>query len=211
MPEASLASQSPTRGRQTKFTPEKLGQIINLVERGKSRQEIAERIGVTPATLAVTCSRLKISLRRPIFDVGTGLIQARRKRSLNGVNSGHSAGPGESKVPEQMKQQLQPLSEGTPMKEIGGVALYSQAVSEKKSDLTSPKFGIRMQYKSADRTIELPLKPDMVGRLAIEAEFRNMRIGEFVAQLILTIVEKDLFQLVLEQAANGHKCEISSD
>ena len=96
------------------------------------------------------------------------------------------------------------------MKEIGGVALYSQAVSEKKSDLTSPKFGIRMQYKSADRTIELPLKPDMVGRLAIEAEFRNMRIGEF-AQLILTIVEKDLFQLVLEPAANGHKCEISSD
>jgi hypothetical protein len=97
------------------------------------------------------------------------------------------------------------------MKEIGGVALYSQAVSETKSDLTSPKFGIRMQYKGTDRTIELPLKPDMVGRLAIEAEFRNMKIGEFVAQLILTIVEKDLFQLVLEQAANGHKCGISSD
>jgi len=198
MTEVSHASQSLTRGRQTKFTPEKIDQIINLVERGKNREEIAEIIGVTAATLAVTCSRLKISLRRPIFNVGTGLLRPRRRRSLNGVNSHQSDGPGERKLPEQMEERLQPLLEGTPMKEIGGVALYSQAVSETKSDLTSPKFGIRMQYKGTDRTIELPLKPDMVGRLAIEAEFRNMRIGELVAQLILAIAEKDLFQLVLE-------------
>jgi hypothetical protein len=36
-----------------------------LVERGKSREEIAELIGVTVGSLQVTCSRLGISLRRP--------------------------------------------------------------------------------------------------------------------------------------------------
>ena len=36
-----LATQFPTRGRQIKFTPERLQQIRNLVER-ESREEIAE-------------------------------------------------------------------------------------------------------------------------------------------------------------------------
>ena len=55
-----------------------------------------------------------------------------------------------------------------------------------------------MQYKDNDQTIELPLNLEMVGRLFLEAEFRNMRIGELLAKLILGIAEKDLFQLVLE-------------
>ena len=48
-----------------KFTPERIEQIKNLVERGKRREEIAELIGVTVGSLQVTCSRLGISLRRP--------------------------------------------------------------------------------------------------------------------------------------------------
>src|SRR6516164_5786567 len=48
------------RGRQ--FTPERLQQIRNLVERGKSREEIAELIGVTVGSLQDTCSRLGIGL-----------------------------------------------------------------------------------------------------------------------------------------------------
>jgi hypothetical protein len=58
-----------------KFTPENIRQISNLVERGKSRNEIAEIIGVTPGTLAVTCSKLGISLRRTHFDIGTGQLR----------------------------------------------------------------------------------------------------------------------------------------
>src|SRR5262245_1515321 len=53
------------RGRQIKFTPERIEQIKNLVERGRCREEIAELIGVTVGSLQVTCSRLGISLRRP--------------------------------------------------------------------------------------------------------------------------------------------------
>ena len=51
-------------GRRLKFTPERIEQIRNLVERGKTA-EIAEIIDVTVGSLQVTCSRLGVSLRRP--------------------------------------------------------------------------------------------------------------------------------------------------
>jgi hypothetical protein len=57
----SLASQ---RGRPIIFTPERFDQIRNLVERGHSREEIAEIIGCTLGSLQVMCSREGISLRR---------------------------------------------------------------------------------------------------------------------------------------------------
>ena len=59
-----LAKQLPTYGQRIKFTPERIQQIRNLVEQGKSREEIAELIGVTVRSLKVTCSRLAISVRR---------------------------------------------------------------------------------------------------------------------------------------------------
>jgi hypothetical protein len=62
MTSVELPSKS---GRKLKFTPERIGQIRNLVERGKTREEIAEIIDVTVGSLQVTCSRLGISLRRP--------------------------------------------------------------------------------------------------------------------------------------------------
>jgi hypothetical protein len=64
----------------------------------------------------------------------------------------------------------------------------------------APQFGVRMHYRGEDRTTDLPLSPEMVGRLAIEAEFRNVRIGELVAELIVGVVEKDMFQLVLARS-----------
>ena len=80
-----LATQLSTRGRQIKFTPERLQQIRNLVERGKSREEIAELIGVTVGSLQVTCSRLGISLRRVVFSNGMGLL--RRGGPHNGTST----------------------------------------------------------------------------------------------------------------------------
>jgi len=47
------------------------------VERGKSREEIAELIEVTVGSLQVTCSRLRISLRQPRLDNGNPLASAR--------------------------------------------------------------------------------------------------------------------------------------
>ena len=63
-PRGSLNANRMKVGK-VKFTPERIEQIKNLVERGKRREEIAELIGVTVGSLQVTCSRLGISLRRP--------------------------------------------------------------------------------------------------------------------------------------------------
>src|SRR5262245_2641993 len=68
---------SLSRGKATKFTPERMQQIINLVERGKGRDEIADILGVTVGSLQVTCSRLGISLRRPKID--NGVLQQKRQ------------------------------------------------------------------------------------------------------------------------------------
>ena len=57
----------PARGRRIKFTPQAIEKIKELVAEGLSRDEIANRLGVTVGSLQVTCSRLGISLRRIIF------------------------------------------------------------------------------------------------------------------------------------------------
>jgi hypothetical protein len=57
-------ASSTVRGRRVKFTPEALQKIKEFVAEGMSRDEIANRLGVTVGSLQVTCSRLGISLRR---------------------------------------------------------------------------------------------------------------------------------------------------
>jgi len=74
-----------TNGRAIKFTPERLDQIKNLVERGLNRVQIAETIGVTLGSLQVTCSRLGISLRRrrmPMIPPHAAMITAPAVRPL---------------------------------------------------------------------------------------------------------------------------------
>src|SRR3954468_10681083 len=63
------------RGRPIKVTPERIQQIKNLVERGKSREDIAEPVGVTVGFLAVTCSKIGISLRRRTVNNGVSLLR----------------------------------------------------------------------------------------------------------------------------------------
>ena len=78
MTQTEFSTQLPARGRGMKFTPERIPQIRNLVERGKRREEIAELIGVTVRSLQVTCSRLGIGLRRVVFDTGNWFAAARQ-------------------------------------------------------------------------------------------------------------------------------------
>src|SRR5215467_3838177 len=79
-----LATQlTNSRGRQIKFTPERLQQIRNLVERGKSREEIAELIGVTVGSLQDTCSRFGIDL----LGNGMGLLRRGGRHSDNGTST----------------------------------------------------------------------------------------------------------------------------
>jgi hypothetical protein len=52
-------------GRASKFTPQAIEKIKEMVAQGLNREEIAQLLDVTVGSLQVTCSRLGISLRRP--------------------------------------------------------------------------------------------------------------------------------------------------
>ena len=176
-----LATQFPTRGRKIKFTPERLQQIRNLVERGKSRQEIAELIGVTVGSLQVTCSRLGISLRRVVFNNGMGLLRR------DGPHSGVPLPP--------INGRPQQNSQSDPVEQPQATTPHEQRARTDKMGLAN--LALRMRYRGDERTSELPLAQDMIWQLAFEAQFRNMSIGGFVGELLIAIVKRDLFQHVL--------------
>jgi hypothetical protein len=142
-------------GRPLKFTPERIQQIKNLVERGTGRDEIAALIGVTVGSLAVTCSRLGISLRRPKLNNGVSLL---RRRSVSTLVKCE---------PNLMKP-------------------------------CEAKFAFIVQYKGREFATEPALSPDMIGLLALEAEFRGMSISAFISEIITSTVKNDLFRQVLD-------------
>src|SRR5262245_58144795 len=65
-------ASSAVRGRRVKFTPQAMEKIKEFVAEGISRDEIANRLGVSVGPLQVTCSRLCITLRRIISANGSG-------------------------------------------------------------------------------------------------------------------------------------------
>jgi hypothetical protein len=69
----TMTTASPPAGgrRAVKFTPQAIEKIKKFVAEGISRDEIANRLGVTVGSLQVTCSRLGISLRRIILSNGS--------------------------------------------------------------------------------------------------------------------------------------------
>ena len=161
-----------SRGRQIKFTPERLQQIRNLVERGKSREEIAELIGATVGSLQVTCSRLGISLRR---SKEMGLPRRVPLPPISG--------------------QPQQNSQSGPVEQPQATTPHEERA---RTEMGLASLALRMKYRAYERTSELPLTQDMIGQLAFEAQFRNMSIGEFVGELLTAMMKRDLFQHVLE-------------
>ncbi len=188
-----LELQPLNRGRPTRFTPERMQQVRNLVERGKSREEIAEIIGVTIGSLQVTCSKLGISLRRPTFDTGTGLLRRPRSpayQSASPTQSGLLPGNTGSECatwPRSALAKIAGQTQGAPPVGAG---------CRESDDRPTAAFAIRMVYKSQERLTDLPIHEEIMGELAMEAEIRGMGIGELVGALILAVVKKDLLQLV---------------
>ena len=185
-----LPTQLPTRGRQIKFTPERIHQVRNLVERGKSREEIAELIGVTVGSLQVTCSRLGISLRRVVFNNGMGLLRRGGRPSDNGTSTYTASRRGGVLLP--------PISGQPQQNSQSGPVEQPQATTPHEERARRTDLALRMKYRGHERTKELPLTQDMIGQLAFEAQFRNMSIGELVGELLTEIMKRDLFAHVLE-------------
>jgi hypothetical protein len=132
--------------RHSKFTPERIQQIKDLVARGETCEQIAAVIGVTVGTLKVTCSRLGISLRRP----RAKLLPPKR---ANGTET-----------------------------TVGGA-----------------RFTIDMKYKGQEHSTELPIKPDVIRQLALEASFRDQEIGELAKDILVSALEKELVPKLLDE------------
>ena len=157
------------RGRQ--FTPERLQQIRNLVERGKSREEIAELIGVTVGSLQDICSRLGIGL------------------TYTGSRGGDVPLP-------PINGQSQQNSQSGPLEQPRATTPHEERARTDEMGLAN--LALRTKYRGDERTSELLLTQDMIRQLAFEAQFRNMSIGEFVGELLTAMMKRDLFQHVLE-------------
>jgi len=193
-----LATQLPTRGRQIKFTPERIQQIRNLVERGKSREEIAELIGVTLGSLQVTCSRLGVSLRRPTFNTGAGLLW-RGAPGPKGTGNHHPDDGSNGVILQLTKEWPEQNSQSAPLEQAQTPTPHQER-AKKMNEVGSASLAVRMRYKGEEQTTELPLTHDMIGQLALEAELRgNTRIGELIGELMVAILKKDLFQTVLQR------------
>jgi hypothetical protein len=189
----ALVQSSPQRGarrKPRKFTPEKLQQVRNLVEQGKSREEIAEILDVTVGSLQVTCSRMGISLRRPKFGNGVPLVVPVPK---NAINMHFPGDHGITVFSQPTEEQSQGHSQLVPAERVSAAKLKEEQVL----GASSTSVAIKFQYKGMERTAELPLTRDMIGQLAWEAEFRNMRIGELIAELIAAVVKKGLLPTVI--------------
>ena len=193
---AEPATHVLTRGRQKKFTPERIQQIKNLVERGTSREQIAELIGVTVGSLQVTCSRLGVSLRRPNVNTGAGLL--RRNGPCSSGIAGQNHKDDNIVLLQPAKERPEEESRPWPVEQAEASTACDEKRAKRANEAAAASFAIRIQYRGEERTIQLPLTQNMVRQLAFEAEFRNMRIGEFIGELIVAMLKKDLFQAVLE-------------
>jgi len=67
----------------------------------------------------------------------------------------------------------------------------------KQAGAAAATFTIRMHYKGQAQDTALPLTPNMISQLALEASARDQKIGELAKDLIEIVAEKGLFDEVL--------------
>jgi hypothetical protein len=60
-----------------------------------------------------------------------------------------------------------------------------------------PTFTLDMKYRGQEHSTEMPFTPDMIGRLALEASFRNQEIGELTKDILVSVLEKGLIEELL--------------
>ena len=189
------SSPQAFRSRSIKFTPERLQQIKNLVERGKSRDEIADILGVSVASLQVTCSRLGISLRRPKIINGVCYLNKDEPRENSTVP--HPTGDHDGRVPFQPTERL---SQGSSQSQSAGPAVLANPKPEPATTPDCCSASLRFQYRGMEQTHELSLTTHTIGQLALEAALRDVTIGELIAKIITAMVNKGLFPLVLDHS-----------
>ena len=158
----------PARGRRAvKFTPQAIEKIKQFVAEGISRDEIANRVGVTVGSLQVTCSRLGISLRRIVLSNGSHHTADVRKIPT-------PCSVGMVRVQEQ-KDVSQPIARATPF----------------------ANFAIMMRHKGKEKVTDLPLPSPAIEALALEAMSRDLDIARLIGQILVAATNRDMIQKIL--------------
>ena len=165
MPNASLFA----KGRRVKFTPQAIENIKEFVAQGISRDEIANRLGVTVGSLQVTCSRLGISLRRIILPNGSG----RHTADVRGRTIPTPCSAGIAHVREQKVSQ--PTAGAAPV----------------------PQFAITMRHQGKEKTTDVPLPSPAIEELVLEATSRDLGIAESIGQVLVGAINKDMIHKIL--------------
>jgi hypothetical protein len=134
----------------------------------------------------MSIAQFTISLRRPIFSTMTLLRRASRPYSnglamLNAIPNGVPSMPTIQPEPIASHGRLSPIGEGKP------------ALDE----ASGGRFAFSVQYNGQRRSTELPFSQNMIGKIALEAQFRDMQMCQLLGELITATVNKDLFQVVL--------------
>jgi hypothetical protein len=164
------SASPPVRGRRVKFTPQVMEKIKGFVAEGISRDEIANRVGVTVGSLQATCSRLGISLRRIISANGSG----RHTADVRGGIIPTPCSVGIAHVREQ-REVSQPAARAAPL----------------------ANFAIMMRHKGKEKTTDIPLPSPAIEVLALEAMSRDLDIAELVEQILVSAINKDMIHKIL--------------
>ena len=155
------------KGRRFKFTPQAIENIKEFVEQGISRDEIANRLGVTVGSLQVTCSRLGISLRRSHSSLRRHTADVRGRIPAPGsVGIAHT---------REQKEVSQPAARSAPL----------------------ATFVVTIRHRGKEQTSEIPLPSPAIEVLALEAMSRDLDIAELIGQVLVTAINKDMIQKIL--------------
>jgi hypothetical protein len=85
------------------------------------------------------------------------------------------------------------------MEQVSDAALRGEARQARSNGPATTVFSIRMICGGEEQSTDLPLNQTMIGQLALEAEIRNMRIGQLLAALIIAVVKEGLLERLLQQ------------
>ena len=155
----------------TKFTPEAVQKIKELVAQGVSRDEIANLLDVTVGSLQVTCSRLGISLRRNQNCLARYALDGRGRT-----------------IPA-------PGSVGIVHLQVHKTEKVSQVAAH---DAPLAKYALTLGRQGKELTSDIPLTSRAIERLALEAVSRDLRIAQLIGQILVAAIKKDMIAEILQ-------------
>jgi hypothetical protein len=169
------------RGRPTKFTPERIEQIGDLVAAGKSRDEIAGLLGVTVGSLQVTCSKLRISLRRrPKLNPELNLPRHEVPYTEGPISSTTKVNSVRFTF-----EQVDELLRGPQQNET---AAAPRPDDIERQQMDGANLALTMHLRGFERTVPLRLSNEVIAALAVEAQLRETSLGQLVGKIVASAV-----------------------